>query len=227
MSKALLLFLVVVLAGANFALFHYGRERSAVPAVESAAANPLPLVRQAASPSRIAAPGRYTPAPASEPTSDPRAALDAAPLVAREGALLVPVQGVTATQLHDTFSDARAQGRVHEALDIMAPRGTPVVAVADGTVEKLFTSVPGGLTIYQFEPGGRYAYYYAHLDRYVDGLHEKQAITRGEVIGYVGSTGNADPSAPHLHFAIFELGPERQWWKGTAINPYPVFVPPR
>ena len=116
---------------------------------------------------------------------------------------------------------------MHEVIVMMASRGTPVLAVADGTVEKLFTSVPGGLTIYQFEPGGRYAYYYAHLDRYADGLQEKQAIRRGEVIGYVGSTGNADPSAPHLHFAIFELGPERQWWKGTALNPYPVFTRPQ
>jgi len=228
MSKAVLVFLAIVLVCANVALYHYGRgpgvgpvvEGTPVPAAPSVSAIPSP----SPSPSRVAETVDPAPATASVPAT-PTAP---APYVATgQGALTIPVQGVTAAQLRDTFSEARSQGRVHEALDIMAPRGTPVFAVADGTVEKLFTSVPGGLTIYQFEPDGRYAYYYAHLDRYADGLHEKQAIRRGEVIGYVGSTGNADPSAPHLHFAIFELGPEKQWWKGTAINPYPVFVPAR
>ena len=95
-------------------------------------------------------------------------------------------------------------------------------AAADGTVEKLFTSDAGGLTIYQFEPSGRYAYYYAHLDRYAAGLDEGDTLRRGQVIGYVGSTGNASEDAPHLHFAIFLLGPEKRWWEGTAINPYPL-----
>ena len=139
-----------------------------------------------------------------------------------EGALLLPVQGLTRADLHDTFTDARSEGRVHDAIDIMAAAGTPVLAVADGTVEKLFDSKRGGLTIYQFEPSGRYAYYYAHLQRYADGLAEKQPIKRGQVIGYVGSTGNASAEAPHLHFAIFRLGPERHWWEGDALNPYPV-----
>ncbi len=138
--------------------------------------------------------------------------------------LSIPVQGTTAAQLADTFTDARDQGRSHDAIDIMAPAGTPVLAVADGTIEKLFDSERGGLTIYQFEPTGRYTYYYAHLQRYADGLAEKQSIKRGQVIGYVGSTGNADPAAPHLHFAIFLLGPERHWWEGTAINPYQVLA---
>lgn len=138
--------------------------------------------------------------------------------------LLLPVQGITREQLHDTFTDARSEGRSHDAIDIMAPAGTPVLAVADGSVEKLFTSVRGGLTIYQFEPSGRLAYYYAHLQRYADGLAQGQTLRRGQVIGYVGSTGNASPEAPHLHFAIFVLGPERQWWKGQAINPYPVLM---
>ena len=138
--------------------------------------------------------------------------------------LLLPVQGIAREQLHDTFTDARSQGRSHDAIDIMAPEGTPVLAVADGRVEKLFTSVRGGLTIYQFEPSGRLAYYYAHLQRYADGLAQGQALRRGQVIGYVGSTGNASPEAPHLHFAIFVLGPERRWWEGQAINPYPVLM---
>lgn len=136
--------------------------------------------------------------------------------------LLLPVQGVSPGQLHDTFSDARSEGRRHDAIDIMAAAGTPVLAVADGHVEKLFDSERGGLTIYQFEPSGRLAYYYAHLQRYADGLAEGQPVRRGQVIGYVGATGNASPEAPHLHFAIFVLGPERRWWEGTAVNPYPV-----
>ena len=136
--------------------------------------------------------------------------------------LLIPVHGKTRADLVDTFTDARSQGRLHDAIDIMAPAGTPVLAVADGLVERLFTSERGGLTLYQFEPSGRYAYYYAHLERYAPGLAEKQSIKRGQVIGYVGSTGNASSSAPHLHFAIFVLGPEGHWWEGTAINPYPL-----
>jgi len=136
--------------------------------------------------------------------------------------LLLPVQGIQPSQLRDTFTDARSEGRVHDAIDIMADAGTPVLAVADGTVEKLFDSERGGLTIYQFEPGGRWCYYYAHLQRYADGLAEKQAIKRGEVIGYVGSTGNASAEAPHLHFEVHVLGPEKQWWKGESINPYPL-----
>jgi murein DD-endopeptidase MepM/ murein hydrolase activator NlpD len=136
--------------------------------------------------------------------------------------LLLPVQGVLPSQLRDTFTDARSEGRVHDAIDIMADAGTPVLAVADGTVEKLFDSKRGGLTIYQFEPSGHWCYYYAHLQRYADGLAEKQVIKRGEVIGYVGSTGNASAEAPHLHFEVHVLGPEKQWWKGESINPYPL-----
>ena len=153
------------------------------------------------------------------PPGAPSVASNALPL---PSGLVVPVQGVQPAQLSPTFTDARGGGRTHEALDIMAPAGTPVLAVADGHVEKLFDSKQGGLTIYQFEPGGKYAYYYAHLERYAPGLAERQQVRRGEVIGYVGSTGNADPAAPHLHFAIFALGPDRRWWEGTAIDPYPL-----
>lgn len=140
--------------------------------------------------------------------------------------LTIPVAGVPKSALADTFTDARGADRVHDAIDIMAPRGTPVVAAADGRIEKLFDSERGGLTIYQFEPSGRYAYYYAHLDRYAPTLAEGDSVRRGEVIGYVGSTGNASPDAPHLHFAVFALGPERNWWQGTALNPYPLLAGP-
>ena len=136
--------------------------------------------------------------------------------------LHLPVQGISRKDLRDTFNDARGSSRAHQALDILAPRQTPVLAVQDGTVAKLFTSKAGGLTIYQFEPSQTFCYYYAHLDGYAEGLHEGQTVQRGQVIGYVGTTGNAPADTPHLHFAIFRLTPERQWWKGDPIDPYPV-----
>jgi murein DD-endopeptidase MepM/ murein hydrolase activator NlpD len=147
------------------------------------------------------------------------AASDGAALLAQRS-LVIPVAGIRPEALVDTFEQGRP-GHRHEAIDIAAPRGTPVHAVDDGKVAKLFTSVPGGLTVYQFDPAGKLAYYYAHLDRYVPGLKEGEPLRRGDVIGYVGSTGNAAPDAPHLHFAVFRLGPLQQWWKGDAINPYP------
>ncbi|MGV7196733.1 M23 family metallopeptidase [Xanthomonas axonopodis] len=181
---------------------------TATAAVSAAAAAPAPTVPAAAEPVSAA------PAPAaSAPTADASAA---------GSGLLIPVQGISREQLQDTFTDARSEGRVHDAIDILAPTGTPVLAVADGTVEKLFNSERGGLTVYQFAPGGTYCYYYAHLERYADGLAETQSIKRGQVIGYVGSTGNANPAAPHLHFEIHRLGPEKQWWKGDVLNPYPI-----
>ena len=140
----------------------------------------------------------------------------------RDRELELPVRGVDDDDLRDTFSDARGK-RAHEAIDIMAPRGTPVVAVEDGVIAKVFNSQGGGgLTLYQFDPTSTYCYYYAHLDGYANGIREGTRVRRGQVIGYVGSTGNASPTAPHLHFAIFRLTPERQWWKGEPINPYPV-----
>jgi murein DD-endopeptidase MepM/ murein hydrolase activator NlpD len=150
------------------------------------------------------------------------AANEAAVETLRNHVLDVPVEGVKRTDLHDTFSDSRGSSQAHEAIDIMAARRTPVIAVQDGTVAKLFTSKAGGLTIYQFDPSQTFCYYYAHLDGYADGIREGQSVQRGQVIGYVGSTGNASADAPHLHFAIFRLTPERQWWKGEPINPYPV-----
>ena len=150
--------------------------------------------------------------------------------------LAVPVDGVARSALRDTFADSRgsissdvssgasSRGHVHEALDIMAPRGTPVLAADDGSVVKLFTSEAGGLTLYQFDATQTFSYYYAHLDAYAEGINEGAAVKRGQVIGYVGSTGNASPDAPHLHFAIFRLGAERAWWKGEALNPYPLLI---
>ncbi len=137
---------------------------------------------------------------------------------------MIPVEGMKLAQLSDNFDQPRGAERHHEALDIMAPKGTKVLAVADGKVAKLFDSKAGGLTIYQFDPSEKLAYYYAHLDKYADGLKEGAEIKRGDVIGYVGVTGNSSPNAPHLHFAVFELTPEKQWWKGTPLNPFPMMA---
>jgi murein DD-endopeptidase MepM/ murein hydrolase activator NlpD len=133
--------------------------------------------------------------------------------------MIVPVAGVSRDALRDMFNEPRG-GRRHEAIDILAPKGTPVIATDDGVVKKLFTSKPGGLTVYQFDPDQRFCYYYAHLDRYAPGLHEGQLLRRGEVLGYVGTTGNAG-NTPHLHFALIRLDKDRRWWKGTYVNPYP------
>lgn len=134
--------------------------------------------------------------------------------------LLFPLKGFKAT-LRDNFDEGRGK-RKHEALDIMAPRGTQVVAVDDGRVAKLFRSAAGGITVYQLDGDEKYIYYYAHLDSYAQGLAEGMLLKRGDLVGFVGSTGNAPAHAPHLHFTIFELGPDKKWWKGTAINPYPL-----
>jgi murein DD-endopeptidase MepM/ murein hydrolase activator NlpD len=147
-----------------------------------------------------------------------------AAIPARAHDLIIPVEGIRPDQLTDTYNDLRGGKRPHEALDIMAPRGTPVRAAADGRIVKLFNSKPGGLTIYEFDPGETVAYYYAHLDRYAAGIREGMPVRQGDVIGYVGTTGNAPPDAPHLHFAMFRLGPEKHWWQGTPVNPYPHFV---
>lgn len=136
-----------------------------------------------------------------------------------ERKLIIPVQGVHAEDLRDDFNEIRG-GHRHEAIDIMAPRGTPVLAADDGSVVKLFLSKPGGLTVYQFDDSQTYCYYYAHLNSYAPRLNEGTHLRKGDVLGYVGSTGNASPNGPHLHFAIFRLGPERRWWEGTPLDPY-------
>jgi murein DD-endopeptidase MepM/ murein hydrolase activator NlpD len=219
--KSLLLFLAGMLVGANLVYFLVARgHRDSAPA---GAPSRDAATAAGAAPVSVASPvaPEEAPPPAT-PALPARNLADSATPPA--GALLLPVAGIEASQLTDTFNQTRDGTRRHEALDIMAPRGTPVLAASDGIVAKLFTSVPGGLTIYEFDPTRTYAYYYAHLDRYADGLAEGKALHRGDVIGYVGSTGNAREDAPHLHFAIFLLGPEKQWWKGTAINPYPLLA---
>jgi murein DD-endopeptidase MepM/ murein hydrolase activator NlpD len=150
----------------------------------------------------------------------PLSAPEARELAARH--LEMPVRGVTADKLVRTYHDTRNGGREHEALDIIAPRNTPVVAVEDGTIAKLFESKAGGTTIYQFDRNREYSYYYAHLERYAEGVAEGNAVRRGQVIGYVGTSGNAPKETPHLHFAVFRLTPEKHWWEGTPVDPFDI-----
>jgi murein DD-endopeptidase MepM/ murein hydrolase activator NlpD len=223
--RGLLLFLAGLLVGANIVYFVMRRESAAPIATAPVAATPVVVAPAPMQPSHgsPALPARMPPAAATSALAA-AAATPSPTQPATPNALLIPVAGVRAAQLTDTFNDSRDGTRRHEALDIMAARGTPVLAASDGTVAKLFTSVPGGLTIYEFDPTSTYAYYYAHLDHYAPGLAEGKAIKRGDLIAYVGSTGNASADAPHLHFAIFVLCPEKQWWKGTAIDPYPLLA---
>jgi peptidoglycan LD-endopeptidase LytH len=140
----------------------------------------------------------------------------------RQRSLTLPVQGIKREELRDTFNEKRGASRRHEAIDILAPRNTPVFAVEDGEIAKLFVSAAGGITIYQFDPDEDYVYYYAHLEKYAEGLKEGDDIKRGQIIGYVGTTGNAPRDTPHLHFAIFKMTDDKRWWQGTPIDPYSV-----
>ena len=145
-------------------------------------------------------------------------------IVVGPSGLALPVVGIKADQLTDTYDAARGAGRRHDAIDIMAAEGTPVIAASDGKVEKLFNSVRGGTTIYVRSPDQKWMYYYAHLQRYAPGLHEGQDVKRGQVIALVGHTGDASPDGPHLHFAVNSMAPGERWWNGTAINPYPLLA---
>ncbi|MFS8064535.1 MAG: M23 family metallopeptidase [Luteimonas sp.] len=218
--KGLLLFLAGLLLGANAVYFLVTREC------------PAPRAGLPISATGTVAPARVEPSSPPATTTTATTATTATPsaiasMPPSATGMLLPVAGIKPSQLIDTFNQSRGSERRHEALDIMAARGTPVFAAVDGKIEKLFTSKAGGLTLYEFDPAATHAYYYAHLDRYAAGLVEGMPLRRGEVIGYVGSTGNANPEAPHLHFAIFQLGPEKHWWQGTAINPYPLLTAPR
>jgi murein DD-endopeptidase MepM/ murein hydrolase activator NlpD len=136
--------------------------------------------------------------------------------------LLIPVSGIGPQQLRDTYSDARSEGRIHNAIDIMAARGTAVLAASDGVIRKFFYSARGGNTIYQLSPDGNMVFYYAHLDSYANGLTEGKPVKRGEVIAYVGDTGNAGAGNYHLHFAIWTITDPRKFYNGENINPYPL-----
>ena len=191
-----------------------------------AAAVAEPLIQAAPRKVEVKPTKKEEPAPVSPP---PPAVVAPAPAAAgaeveelRHRALTLPVQGIKRDELRDTFDEMRGSSRRHEALDVLAPRNTPILAVEDGKIARLFLSDAGGITIYQFDPSETYCYYYAHLERYADGLKEGAPIKRGQVIGYVGTTGNAPRDTPHLHFAIFKMTVEKKWWQGTAIDPYSV-----
>jgi peptidoglycan LD-endopeptidase LytH len=145
--------------------------------------------------------------------------------ILRERSLLIPVRGLDADDLVSSFADARGRRR-HEAIDILAPRGSDVLAVEDGKIAKIFTSEAGGLTLYQIDPSETYVYYYAHLDSYAPGLKEGSSLRKGDVVGAVGTTGNAPENTPHLHFAIAKLDPDKRWWGGTALDPFLVWRDP-
>lgn len=183
----------------------------------SAGAEPAIDIR----PSKPLKPPGVSAPPLPEPGAAPT--LNAEPLAdLRQRKLTLPVQGALRAALHDSFDEARGTSRKHEAIDILAPHNTPALAVEDGTIAKLFVSAAGGNTVYLFDPSSTYVYYYAHLDHYAPGLAEGKRVTRGQVIGFVGTSGNAPKDTPHLHFAIFKLTPERKWWQGTPIDPYDV-----
>ncbi len=215
--------------------------------LKSSLAPPVPSVLPPAAPSvaatpeagaRVDVPGP-TPSPSREPgesTDDHLGALFVTPpdlggpaprttdleRLARR-ALAFPVAGFDLRRLVDNFAEMRGD-RVHEAIDIPAPRGTPVLAVDDGPVQKLFVSHAGGNTVYQFDPTGTFCYYYAHLDAYEPGLAEGRVLRKGERLGLVGTSGNSPPNAPHLHFTIFKLGDDKRWWEGTPLNPFPLWA---
>lgn len=177
------------------------------------------------------------PLPASAREAQDLPATDRAPIVSAvsrtvaptsgtipRGNLRVPIDGADVVSWKGEFAQRRDGGsRGHEAVDILSPRNTPVHAVANGTIAKIFESKAGGHTVYQFDADGRLCYYYAHLERYADGLHDGQSVNQGDVIGYVGTSGNAPANTPHLHFAVFQLDAEKRWWKGTPLDPYLVF----
>ncbi|HYO82794.1 MAG TPA: M23 family metallopeptidase [Bryobacteraceae bacterium] len=229
--RSVLALLLVLLVGAIG--YYFGTRSNAAPPGDSAriehgtSAPPGTAERSRTEPSR----GPALPAPpdiaavpgkAAIPNEADTPVADSAPLENRR--LELPVANMKPGDLQDMFYQPRGGGeRRHEATDILAPRGTPVLAVESGIVQKLFESKAGGLTIYQYDGAQEYCFYYAHLDRYAEGLHEGQLVRRGDTIGYVGITGNADPSTPHLHFAIFKLGPAKKWWEGNQpVNPFPV-----
>ena len=164
------------------------------------------------------------------PPDQARRAQPAVPVPAGSGAapsgLIVPVQGVTRAQIVDSWGQSRANGqRTHEGTDIMAPGGTPVVAAAPGTVEKLFYSEGGGgITLYVRSPDRRWSYYYAHLQRYAPGLIEGGSVRAGDLIGFVGDAGNSGAGNFHLHFGLARMAPGDRWWQGEPTNPYPLLA---
>ncbi len=241
MVRTTVTFLIGVVLGAA-GLFLYlqssGHLQMAVPAVTAARVEDSELSsRRVTAQSPQSTPTRETPRASGEPADDVedpaevQEQLEAKPLTTPQpGAALVssapiaiPVAGVEKRALTDQFNDSRGS-RVHQAIDLMAPRNTPVIAAVSGKIRKLFLSVAGGITIYQYDENEQLVYYYAHLERYAPDIAEGKFVRQGEVIGYVGTSGNANPSGPHLHFSIGNLTATKQWWKTVPVNPYPILM---
>jgi murein DD-endopeptidase MepM/ murein hydrolase activator NlpD len=213
-----------------------GESSSASPTVNSNQPTPIasntaqaeattPTAPEQASPAPSLAQPENSPPPLASSTQTPSST--SAPLISPaapfgSATLLVPVAGVRPGDLRDTFQEARSEGRAHDAIDIPAARGTPVLAVADGRLVKFFNSEKGGITIYQLSVDEKMVYYYAHLERYADGIREGHFARRGELLAYVGDTGNAGPGNYHLHFSVAILSDPKRYWAGTNINPYPL-----
>lgn len=159
----------------------------------------------------------------SEFTAIPSTELDAL----RETGLLIPVLGVSLDRIQDSFDAARDGGRRHDAVDIMAPRGTAVISATDGVVLRVGSNALGGNTVWVAGADPRFVFYYAHLDRYANGMRAGTRVSRGTTLGYVGTSGNAPPQTPHLHFQVMRVTDTARWWNGTPVNPYPYLVEPR
>jgi murein DD-endopeptidase MepM/ murein hydrolase activator NlpD len=183
-------------------------------AAVASSASPTPTTTSPTTPSGL--PAQTPPAPVA---SDAHASNSA-----NAGGLLIPVAGIRPEQLLDTYTQSRSEGRTHNAIDIMAARNTPVLAATVGQIIKLFQSERGGITVYQLGTDNRTVYYYAHLERYADGLNEQHFARRGEIIGYVGDSGNAGKDNCHLHFSIWLVNDPKRYWDGENINPYPLLT---
>jgi peptidoglycan LD-endopeptidase LytH len=206
----------------NTATLERDKPRAAANANASPAASPSPSasvnVSPSASPLASPSPTASIPPPADEPAPTDKQAIAVVP----NDKLIIPVVGVKPEELRDTFKDSRSEGRVHDAIDIMAKQGTPVVAAADGEIARFFDSERGGITIYQYSKDKKFIYYYAHLDKRADNLREKEFVKQGTIIGYVGDTGNSGKGNYHLHFAIWIIEDPKRYWDGVNINPYPL-----
>jgi len=212
------LFVLVSLSQSNLLIAPWSDGARAVDGDRVTTAVVQPGTAGGASPGRAPVGTSGSPPPADSPGIGP---VPGDPGNLKSRRLLLPVEGVSPDSLTRQFSDARS-GHKHEAIDILAPRNTPVRAVEDGTIARLFFSKAGGITVYQFDPSDTFCYYYAHLERYAEGLREGQRVSRGQVLGYVGTSGNAPKETPHLHFAIFRLTDDKRWWEGTPVDPYDV-----
>ena len=217
--------LIVVVAFAGLAVFVWARGRHASPAPANSTSPAPSLPSATTSPTASPVVDQFFGEPNPEATPPDHQAPPDAPLADSFGGalkLIIPVVGVKPEQLIDTFADARSEGRVHDAIDIPAAAGTSVVAVADGEIIRLFQSERGGTTIYQLSADRKLVFYYAHLQRYADGLATGAYVKQGEVIAYVGDTGNAGAGNFHLHFSISVPADPKRYWEGTNINPYPL-----